>query len=769
MTFADYVRHGWRLCAIAPGSKGPASKGWNLRERSITDASRIQHGAGLCHAWSGTCALDIDNYEVARAWLAAHGIELDALLTDPRCVQITSGRAGRAKLIYALAEPLASVKTAPFQAMSPKSGKLETYTALDFRCASKEGLTVQDVLPPSIHPDTGNPYAWKYADDLIGDWRNLPPLPAALEALWRAQLAPATETPPTPVAPTGTGFPELEALLASQDPNLAYNEWLKVGMALHHETGGSNAGLALWNHWSAGSAKYQGIADLEPHWRSFNAKAENPVTLGSLRRERVASADDFPIVPAGTTDVGEDTRPEAVMKRLLESRLVFVTGQDSYYDLGAKAEPWLSDRSVRHMFCPYMPEIMVPGKGGNADRVARPDPVEYMKNSESKITVDAVGIHPGVGRLYSEDGKRYINRFVPREVTPVFPKQFEREAFDFLWSRMRDETFRRWLLKFYAHAVQKPGVKITSAPLLFSEATGTGKNTIAKLIPELLFGAQWVRNMPGDVLSDKFNDVAGETWWLYLEELRSGATKTDRIHTGNKLKSWITDDFITVRAMYLKPFDIRNRLQITATSNFDDAVQLDNNDRRWAVCEMGAPLSEREGVDLYGFLRSERAPAVLRYIFGNVDLTGFQPNGRAPTTVAKRVMIRAGIGQWESALVERMMIAAPPFDRDVFYISDVQDMVLGRNGPSAVYLGRVLSKPPFMCQPLPNHREKRMWCWRNFNKWAEFSDGERREHMQSGARPPSVKWSNEVPALIRELSADGPIEPYANHPCNDLL
>lgn len=764
MSFAEYLQAGWALCDIPPGTKGPRHKGWNLAENALRDPIRApRFNAGLCHAWSGTCAIDIDKLDTARAWLAERGVDLEPFLLAPDSVRIESGREGRAKLLYRLDTPLASVKTAPFQAISPKTGKLEDYTALDFRCATKDGVTVQDVLPPSIHPDTGQPYRWAYGDELIGDWRNLPPLPAALRAVWEAQLAPAIATPAEPALPTGTGSPELEALLASQDPNAAYNEWLRVGMALHHETGGSRDGLALWDRWSRGSAKYKGIDDLLPHWTSFRPDATNPVTLGSIRRERVAEVVDFPVVPVGTTPAPEDADPYAAMKRLLESRLVFVAGQDCYYDLGAKGDPWLSDRSVKHMFCPYMPELTF------GDKMVRPDPVEFMKNSETKTVVDAVGMHPGEGRFYGEDNTRFVNRYIPRAVELLRPKLPEVEAFNFLWSRMQDATFRRWLMMFFAHAVQRPGVKIRMAPLLFSEETGTGKNTIMRDIPGLLFGPHWVRSMSGNVLGSSFNDVIGETWWLYLEELRSGATKTERVHTTNKTKTWITDRRIEVHPKGLKSHDIYNRLQVTASSNFDDAVQLDNNDRRWAVCEMGDALSERETVELFGFLNSERAPGVLRHIFSEVSLTGFNPNGRAPETRAKRGMIRAGIGQWESAIVERMVSGGAPFDKDVFYISDVIDQVLGRGGPSAVYLGRVLAKQPFLCKPLPNHNGKRMLCWRNFHLWSDFTDGQRRAHMETGARPMSREWSDEVPPQIRELSSDAVAEPLANHPCSDLL
>ena len=42
---------------------------------------------------------------------------------------------------------------------------------------------MQDVLPPSIHPDTGTPYAW------LGDFTAIPVIPSAIYALWQSLLA----------------------------------------------------------------------------------------------------------------------------------------------------------------------------------------------------------------------------------------------------------------------------------------------------------------------------------------------------------------------------------------------------------------------------------------------------------------------------------------------------------------------------------------------------------------------------------------------------
>lgn len=705
--------------------------------------------------------MDIDKFDVADTWLAERGVDLKALLTAQNSVQISSGREGRYKLLYLLPEPLASKKLAPYKALSPNTGKEQTYHALELRCANADGESVQDVLPPTIHPGTGRPYQWVFGDELCGDWRNIPAIPASLLALWHSTLeaAPAMG----PVAPAGATTAEIDALLAQSDPDCDYEGWIEVGSAIHHETTGSAAGLHAWDIWSAKGSKYKGRGDLETHWRSFRADKNNPITIGTLRSRSAASVEAFPLAEpaqdAGKSPAEIEKEGWEKVRLLLEPRLVFVPGQDSYFDLGTRGEPWLSDRSVRHMFCPHMPVITPEPKDGKPPKSMKPDPVMFLQNSRSKQIVDAVGIHPGAGRIYSEDGKRYANRYFPDKIAPLVPLPYEEEAFLYLWSRMKDETFQKWLMKFFAHAVQKPGVKIQSAPLLFSAEQGTGKNTICNVIPQLLFGQAWVRTISGGVLSGQFNDTVGETWWLYLEELRSGNSKMERIATTNKLKAWITDNVIEIHPKGLKPFNTRNRIQVTATSNFDDAIQIDNNDRRWAVCEMHE--YDRDGggfADVFKFLHSERAPGVLQHIFRSTDITGFNPTARAPTTVAKVTMIRAGIGSWESMLIEQMVSGRAPFDKDIFRLQDAFEALVGRGPGSQNALRQVLVKAPFHCQQLPNGSALRLYAWRNIAKWRRQPESARVRYLEDGHRPIHVEWSEEVPDSIVNMSADGPPE-----------
>lgn len=308
--FKQYIEHGWVLVPIPPGRKGPNTKGWQLKKNGVTDPDREMRSAGLAHAYSGTCAIDVDEYGRASEWLAERGVDLEALFNAPDAVQLSSGRVGRGKLIYQLPGPLCSKKVALFG---------NNQSALDFRCATAAGLTVQDVLPPSIHPDTGEAYKWIY-DELFGGWQDLPLIPDALHQIWLAELDASARGDDIP--DKGASIEELRALLVYHDPDMNRDEWVAVGMAIHHETNGDLAGLDLWDEWSKGSDKYTGRGDLEAPWRSFH-DTSNAITVGSLRQGATASPDEFPDVTE--TPEGDDPWAAVAAQRKARFQLTHVS------------------------------------------------------------------------------------------------------------------------------------------------------------------------------------------------------------------------------------------------------------------------------------------------------------------------------------------------------------------------------------------------------------------------------------------------------------
>lgn len=689
-SFAEYAAAGWRLCAIDRGRKSPTYDGWNTTPIPA-DAVPGLDGAGLLHALSGTCAVDIDDLSAARPWLAARGIDVDALLGAPDAVRIDSGRPGRAKLLYRLKRPLRTLK--------PKGSGLE------LRCATADGKSVQDVLPPTIHPDTGKPYRWAYGEPLIGDWRALPAIPAALLALWRelagAEPAAAAGTAPAASPAATATLVQLRKLVEGRDPDCAYDDWIRVGMALHHETGGAAEGLALWDEWSRRGKKYKGEADLRVHWFSFQSTPGKRVaTVASLRAETAAAADEFEVIPVEPPSAPPpaDSTAAAMLatageklkaaREALEQRLIFVYTSEGYFD--TERHQIISGNSIEHLFTHTMPK----GKQG------RVSPLKVLKESATKRVVDGLAFHPGEGVVFRDPhtGDQFANIYRNRLPTPLEPTAGERERLEWLFARITDPKFRTYLLRFFGHVVQRPGVKIKSAPLIWSETTGNGKTTLLRMLPSLLVGAEYSREVTASLLVSDFNDYLLNAWHVNLTEFRAG-TRGERLAISSKLKAWITDESIALHPKGQAAYTMPNHFFVTATSNEDDAAAIDNNDRRWAVHEMEAPqFTDAEQHYLYHeFLLTPRAPGVLRHYFLHTDISGFNPSAKAIETDARTAMIAASV----SSDVEALMIAfeqrTHPLDRDVVLAHEVQAWIhkhtLAR--PSALRVARLLSNPPF--------------------------------------------------------------------------
>jgi hypothetical protein len=217
-------------------------------------------------------ALDIDNWDVTTMVLGLQGVDIQALYDANDAVIIDSGRAGHGKLLYRMPEGLA---------LPSKKIITAGETTYELRCATANGLTVQDVLPPSIHPDTLQPYRWAGK----GHWTRLPLIPDALLNLWQAMLVQDKERSIDTVDSVNASWSEIQSALEVISPNCSREEWVTVGMALKwagDQTNQLDQALTLWNDWSTPSAKYPGQKEIISQWTSFRNDKTTAVKLGSL-------------------------------------------------------------------------------------------------------------------------------------------------------------------------------------------------------------------------------------------------------------------------------------------------------------------------------------------------------------------------------------------------------------------------------------------------------------------------------------------------------
>lgn len=86
---------------------------------------------------------------------------------------------------------------------------------------------------------------------------------------------------------------KLKWVLDDINPDRGYDDWTRCGMAIFHETGGSDDGLNLFDTWSRNGQKYEGRREIEAKWRSFRSGRGRPVTIGTL----IKMANDQPFAP----------------------------------------------------------------------------------------------------------------------------------------------------------------------------------------------------------------------------------------------------------------------------------------------------------------------------------------------------------------------------------------------------------------------------------------------------------------------------------------
>lgn len=670
--YADYIQHGWAICALEKGKKGPTYPGWQ-RKGIPLDAADGLDGAGLLHSLSGTCCIDIDNLEKATPWLAERGVDIARLMSMPSAVMITSGTINRAKLLFRLPTPLRTLQPA-------NSG-------IELRCMSGAGTSVHDALPPSTHP-SGRTYEWRYGEPMIGDWRELPPLPSTVLSLWRSLDAETKE--PAHIQSLGLQqasprnisaiLEALQAVVATRDPNMDYPGWVKIGMQLNHEGHGSQEAFDIWANWSRGISRkpYPGDGVLRTHWASFSSGAGKAVVTGKgLIGERPAEADEFPdepmtapgaAPPADSTAAGMGETKKQIKESArtkLEARLVYVESSERYFDL-LKHRIIGSDNALGHIFTGMMPN----GKMGKLD------PVEMLRQSNTKRIIDQLGFHPGEGATYEDQGRTYANQYISRLPEPIEPTVEDRARVEWVFNRIDDPVFRCWLKEYYAHVVQRPGVKIRSAPLIWSKTQRNGKSTLMGAIPALLVGPEYSKEVTCNTLESDFNDYMREAWHVNLIEFRAGL-KMERNKISQKLKAMIAETRIELHPKGSAAYTMPNLCFVTGSSNDGDAAHVDNADARWGVHEMRQPHYTPAEVQYvyHEFLNLPHAAAVLRGYFSAIPLFTFDPNDEAPMTADKAAMMVAGQSVDEEFLHTALEQQDGPFGKDVALCSEVLQFV----------------------------------------------------------------------------------------------
>lgn len=297
-----FVEAGFAVHLLHSRTKRPIGKEWSEAPVATVDQLRAAYlpgnnvgvrlgepsaltSGGYLHVFD----LDIRVPELAdEAWAAFARMFPGIPVTSLPCV--ASGSGGESRHLYFIADrPFSSKMLAVSDGKHRKFVKSENKEVWSYDWEIELfGTGKQVVLPPSIHPDTGKPYTWLREFDFDEmDMGMGPYIPSSvIESLGVAETATyAFETRPPLDFKPGQMEAELDIVPVS---DLHYDDWIRLGQAIHHQTGGSAEGLDLWITLTRKSSKFTGDGQVREmrrsKWKSFGKYRGQPVTMASIRQ-----------------------------------------------------------------------------------------------------------------------------------------------------------------------------------------------------------------------------------------------------------------------------------------------------------------------------------------------------------------------------------------------------------------------------------------------------------------------------------------------------
>ena len=284
------VERGYEIVPIMKGKKAPMLKGWQDIRATHDD---VDKWLGNGHADGGvgvlcrnTVAVDIDcldaplNHKLLQ-WLDENvGKSAIRIGQKPKCI-----------LPFRVDGGFSKIRSCEYE------------DALGSKHAVEVLAEGQQFVAFGIHPSTNEPYKWVRGKSIADiSQADLPTISrdqaeafvAYFEELAKGQdgwelarkgMAPA-EVDPDDLSMfrprLSISTKDVRQLLMSVDPDCHHDEWIRVGMALHHQFEGSDDGWIIWDEWSSAGEKYR-EGQCERRYATFDSKGRAPITLASVK------------------------------------------------------------------------------------------------------------------------------------------------------------------------------------------------------------------------------------------------------------------------------------------------------------------------------------------------------------------------------------------------------------------------------------------------------------------------------------------------------
>jgi hypothetical protein len=227
--------------------------------------------------------------------------------------------------------------------------------------------------------------------------------------------------------------------------------------------------------------------------------------------------------------------------------------------------------------------------------------------------------------------------------------------------------------------------------LLVSERQGAGKSTLGEKILAPLVGLENT-SFPSetDIVESQFNAWLSHKRLSVIHEIYAGNSSK----AYNKLKSIITDKFVTVNKKHQSTYELENWTHIFACSNSNRALRISMDDRRWLLPQVTEEMKPHEYWVGFNEWLENGGLEIIRWWADEwlKKNNPVFPGQTAPYTQAKEDFIDDSLSAGQAiakALLEEMWRVGksspePVFTTDALIVQEIKDRLY--DGKNSTYL-----------------------------------------------------------------------------------
>jgi hypothetical protein len=393
---------------------------------------------------------------------------------------------------------------------------------------------------------------------------------------------------------------------------------------------------------------------------------DKPAIDGFMKHCSTEEAPEYPVgepvgVGAMTEPAPEPPVPDDPREPLetLRHDWCFVGGRSVFRDVNTGAE--LKVGAFDLMFRRLIPMMDFLPNGTVLNKPKEVSASDWLTGYGFGQTVQDTIYLPQEGQVMEIAGVRYLNSYLPGQVPKAARSYAGHWAVDVWQGHLQNILPDDWkmLLEWLAYNVQNPGKKVLWAPII-KGTQGDGKTSIGNMMGAVM-GSNNAKVVGPESLHSDFNGYAEGSCVAFLEEIRvKGHNRHDAM---NKLKPLITNSVIEVVRKGQDGRNVPNVTNYMAFTNFEDALVIDANDRRWGVfftrfVDREAMAAAGVGAEYWNKLHDAYAEHadVLRAWLLDVDVSEFDPKAAPPITAAKMSMIKSSISNEAVTLSEMIAL-----------------------------------------------------------------------------------------------------------------